>query len=217
MSEEPLPRGLTGRELDVLTLLGGGLNNKDIAARLKTSVRTVSTHVEHLLTKLSQRSRAGAGAVAVDQGLVRLPIPGGGHGLEGLTVGLLDQAIAEDRGAASPILAEPLRPRGAARRPFLIGSALPLTGPAKGDGLEMRNGAALAIAEINARGGVAGRRLELVVVPVDVPVVVARVVVPVFAGVVAPGRGFVPTRTTLGSETYEEYHVASYRRRSRLS
>jgi len=168
VSEEPLPRGLTRRELDVLTLLGGGLNNKDIATRLKTSVRTVSTHVEHLLTKLSQRSRAGAGAVAVDQGLVRLPIPGGGHGLEGLTVGLLDQAIAEDRRAASPLLADPRRPRGAARRPFLIGSALPLTGPAKGDGLEMRNGAALAIAEINARGGVAGRRLELVVVPVDV-------------------------------------------------
>ena len=168
VSEEPLPRSLTGRELDVLTLLGGGLNNKDIAARLKTSVRTVSTHVEHLLTKLSQRSRAGAGAVAVDQGLVRLPIPGGGQGLEGLTVGLLDRAIADDRRAASPPLAEPLRPRGAARRPFLIGSALPLTGPAKGDGLEMRNGAALAIAEINARGGVGGRRLELVVVPVDV-------------------------------------------------
>ena len=168
VSEEPLPRGLTRRELDVLTLLGGGLNNKDIAARLKTSVRTVSTHVEHLLTKLSQRSRAGAGAVAVDQGLVRLPIPGGGQGLEGLTVGLLDQAIADDRRVASAPLAEPLRPRGSARRPFLIGSALPLTGPAKGDGLEMRNGAALAIAEINARGGVAGRRLELVVVPVDV-------------------------------------------------
>jgi branched-chain amino acid transport system substrate-binding protein len=166
--EEPLPRGLTSRELDVLTLLGGGLNNKDIAARLKTSVRTVSTHVEHLLTKLSQRSRAGAGAVAVDQGLVRLPIPGGGQGLEGLTVGLLDRAFADDRRVVSAPLAEPRRPRGAARRPFLIGSALPLTGPAKGDGLEMRNGAALAIAEINARGGVAGRRLELVVVPVDV-------------------------------------------------
>jgi branched-chain amino acid transport system substrate-binding protein len=167
VSEEPLPRGLTGRELDVLTLLGGGLNNRDIAARLKTSIRTVSTHVEHLLTKLSQRSRAGAGAVAVDQGLVRLPIPGGGQGLEGLTVGLLDQTIANHLRAAPPPRADPLLPRGAARRPLLIGSALPLTGPAKGDGLEMRNGAALAIAEINARGGVAGRRLELVVVPVD--------------------------------------------------
>jgi branched-chain amino acid transport system substrate-binding protein len=168
VSEEPLPHRLTARELDVLTLLGGGLNNKDIAARLKTRVRTVSTHIEHLLTKLSQRSRAGAGAVAVDQGLLRLPIPGGSQGLEGLTVGLLDRAIADDRRAASLPVAEALRSRGAARRPFLIGSALPLTGPAKGDGLEMRNGAALAIAEINARGGIAGRRLELMVIPIDV-------------------------------------------------
>jgi branched-chain amino acid transport system substrate-binding protein len=168
VSEEPLPHRLTARELDVLTLLGGGLNNKDIAARLKTRVRTVSTHMEHLLTKLSQRSRAGAGAVAVDQGLLRLPIPGGNQGLEGLTVGLLDRAIADDRRATSLPVAEALRSRGAARRPLLIGSALPLTGPAKGDGLEMRNGAALAIAEINARGGIAGRRLELMVVPTDV-------------------------------------------------
>ncbi|MEX2421582.1 MAG: ABC transporter substrate-binding protein [Actinomycetota bacterium] len=168
VSEEPVPYGLTGRELDVLTLLGAGLNNKDIAARLKTSARTVATHVEHLLAKLSQRSRAGAGAVAVDQGLLRLPIQGGGEGLEGLTVGLLDRATADDRRAAPLLLATPLRPRAAARRPLLIGSALPFTGPARGDGLEMRNGAALAIAEINARGGVAGRRLEHVVVPVDV-------------------------------------------------
>jgi len=50
-----------------------------------------------------------------------------------------------------------------------------------------------------------------------VPVVVARVVVPLVAGVVAPGRGFVPMRTTFGSETYDEYHVASYRRWPRLS
>ena len=168
VSDEPLPYRLTGRELEVLTLLAGGLNNKDIAERLTTSTRTVSTHVEHVLTKLSQRSRAGAGAVAVDQGLVRLPIPGGGQGLEGLTIGLLDRALADDRKATQPSLTASMRPRAAARRPFLIGSALPLTGPAKGDGLEMRNGAALAIAEINARGGVAGRRLEHVVVPVDV-------------------------------------------------
>ena len=166
VSEEPVPYGLTGRELDVLTLIGGGLNNKEIALRLQTSDRTVSTHVEHLLTKLSQRSRAGAGALAVDQGLVRLPIPGGGEGLEGLTVGVLERAAEESLGTQPTPLVPPARPAG--RRPLLVGCALPLTGPASADGLEMRNGAALAIAEINARGGVAGRRLELVVVPTDI-------------------------------------------------
>jgi branched-chain amino acid transport system substrate-binding protein len=167
VSEEPLPHGLTGRELDVLTLIGGGLNNKEIAERLRTGPRTVATHVEHLLAKLSQRSRAGAGAVAVDQGLLRLPVPGGGN-LEGLTVGLLDRAVAERSTESSPSPTAPLPTRREVRRPLVIGSALPLTGPARGDGLEMRNGAALAIAEINARGGVAGRLLEHMVVPVDV-------------------------------------------------
>jgi hypothetical protein len=51
----------------------------------------------------------------------------------------------------------------------------------------------------------------LVVVPVDVPglVLVAWVVVPVWVVSVAPGRTFVPTRTTFGSARYEEYHVVS--------
>lgn len=169
VADEPLPYGLTGRELDVLTLIGGGLNNKEIAERLHIGARTVATHVEHILNKLSQRSRAGAGAVAVDQGLLRLPIPGGGLGLEGLTVGVLDRWVTS-RGTVEPQPAAvaSLRRSPAARRPLLIGSALPLTGPAHGDGREMRNGAALAIGEINARGGVAGRRLEHVVVPTDV-------------------------------------------------
>lgn len=167
LEDEQPPFGITGRELDVLTLLSGGLHNREIAERLTTGVRTVATHVEHLLAKLGQRSRAGAGAMAVDRGLLRLPIPGGSEGLEGLTVGTLHELASE------PPLAEPMaRPRAApaawVRRPLLIGSALPLTGPARGDGVEMRNGTALAIEEINARGGVGGRRLEHVVVPTDI-------------------------------------------------
>jgi branched-chain amino acid transport system substrate-binding protein len=69
--------------------------------------------------------------------------------------------------APAPAPARPL-PRQVVRRPLLIGSALPLSGPARGDGIEMRNGAALAIEEINRRGGVAGRRVEHVVVPTDI-------------------------------------------------
>lgn len=165
LADEDLPHGLTSRELDVLTLLAGGLNNREIAATLRTGVRTVATHVEHLLMKLSQRTRAGAGALAVDQGLLRLPLPGDGAQLEALTVGMLD--LLAGGTAASPLRAAPIE-RPVARRPLLIGSALPLTGPARGDGIEMRNGAALAIDEINARGGVGGRRLEHVVVPTDI-------------------------------------------------
>lgn len=163
VSQEPLPHSITGRELDVLTLLAGGLNNREIAERLAMGPRTVATHVEHLLMKLSQRTRAGAGAVAVDQGLLRLPVPGRGEDLASLTVGSLERPSSRPPGPVAAI-----RTTGAARRPLLIGSVLPLTGPARCDGLEMRNGTALAIGEINERGGVAGRRLEHVVVPADI-------------------------------------------------
>ena len=149
-----------------MTLVAGGLNNREIAQALRTSVRTVATHVEHVLAKLDQRSRAGVSGIAVEQGLLRLPIPGDGVGLEGLTIGILDRR----RGAPTPYPAvrsvSPHRPLP--RRPLLVGSALPLSGPARGDGIEMRNGAALAIDEINTRGGVAGRRIEHVVVPTDI-------------------------------------------------
>jgi branched-chain amino acid transport system substrate-binding protein len=164
LENEPLPFGLTVRELGVLTLLSGGLNNREIAGRLATSVRTVAAHVEHILAKVAQRSRAGA--VAVDRGLLRLPIPGGDDGLEGLTVGTLHE-LASERPRPESGVGERAVPSWV-RRPLLIGSALPLTGPARGDGMEMRNGTALAIEEINARGGVGGRRLEHVVVPTDI-------------------------------------------------
>jgi branched-chain amino acid transport system substrate-binding protein len=43
-----------------------------------------------------------------------------------------------------------------------VGSVAPITGPYSGDGQEMVRGAEMAVAEINAAGGVAGRTLELV-------------------------------------------------------
>ena len=45
------------REEEVGTLIAQGLSNKDIAARLFLSVRTVETHVHHLLNKLGVNSR----------------------------------------------------------------------------------------------------------------------------------------------------------------
>src|SRR6266568_5611727 len=84
-----LPERLTPRELDVLTLMAGGLSNQQIAARLISSSRTISTHVEHTRGKLGQTTRTGAAGVAVDRGYLRLPLPGRGNPPEGLTVGFL--------------------------------------------------------------------------------------------------------------------------------
>lgn len=51
-------RGLTPREYEVAVLIGEGLSNREIAARLTVSRRTAETHVEHILGKLGFTSRS---------------------------------------------------------------------------------------------------------------------------------------------------------------
>jgi DNA-binding NarL/FixJ family response regulator len=52
--------GLTPRERDVLRLLADGLSDRDIAAALTVSPRTVETHVSNVLHKLGARNRVEA-------------------------------------------------------------------------------------------------------------------------------------------------------------
>jgi DNA-binding CsgD family transcriptional regulator len=56
--------GITAREADVLRLVADGLANKQIAAQLHLSPRTVEKHVESLLRKTGARSRTGLVAAA---------------------------------------------------------------------------------------------------------------------------------------------------------
>jgi DNA-binding NarL/FixJ family response regulator len=64
---------LTSRELEVLTLIGRGKTNGEIAAELFVSEGTVKTHINHLFTKLRLRDRAAAVVFAFDHGLVKRP------------------------------------------------------------------------------------------------------------------------------------------------
>ncbi len=63
---------LTEREQEVLTLLAQGLQNKEIAARLAVTERTVKFHVSAILGKLAADNRTEAVALAAQRGLISL-------------------------------------------------------------------------------------------------------------------------------------------------
>jgi DNA-binding NarL/FixJ family response regulator len=63
------PGGLTGRELDVLELVSEGLRNREIAARLYVSEKTVGHHVSAILRKLAVPTRGQAAAEAARLGI----------------------------------------------------------------------------------------------------------------------------------------------------
>jgi DNA-binding NarL/FixJ family response regulator len=64
--------GLTDREREVLTLIGRGLNNAELAVELVISPLTAKTYVSRLLTKLDVRDRAQLVIAAYESGLVRV-------------------------------------------------------------------------------------------------------------------------------------------------
>jgi DNA-binding NarL/FixJ family response regulator len=64
------PAGLTPREVEVLRLLARGLSNKQIAAQLVISPKTVGNHAEHIYAKIATTNRAAAGLFAMRHGLL---------------------------------------------------------------------------------------------------------------------------------------------------
>ncbi|MBC9953204.1 ABC transporter substrate-binding protein [Leucobacter sp. cx-42] len=162
-----LPHRLTAREIEVLTLVAAGHSNPAIAEALFTSPRTVSTQVETIRGKLGAISRTAAGVLAVQQGWLRLPMPVSPVMLGTLDVADIMRDVATESLQDSLLLgthtATPARPQA-----IRLALVHPATGPASHDGEQSRHGALLAVAEVNARGGVRGRPIEPVLIDADI-------------------------------------------------
>jgi DNA-binding CsgD family transcriptional regulator len=73
LSSKPSRRaahGLTARELEVLVLVARGRSNKEIAAELVISDRTVARHISNIFTKLGVSTRTAASAFAFEHEFV---------------------------------------------------------------------------------------------------------------------------------------------------
>lgn len=65
-----LPAGLTEREVEVLRLIASGRTNKEVAADLFLSEKTVSRHLSNIFTKIGVSTRSAATAFAFEHRLV---------------------------------------------------------------------------------------------------------------------------------------------------
>ena len=62
---------LTGRELEVLSLVGAGLTSNGVSHRLHISSKTVENHKQRIFAKLGVQNQAHAVSVAMRAGLMR--------------------------------------------------------------------------------------------------------------------------------------------------
>ena len=69
-SGQAWPAGLTDREVEVLRLVARGRTNKEMAASLYLSAKTVGRHVENIYTKIGVNSRAAAAVYTMEHRLL---------------------------------------------------------------------------------------------------------------------------------------------------
>ena len=67
----PRPAGLTEREVEVLRLIARGSSNREVAARLSISPKTVGHHVGHIYLKIGVTTRPAAALFAMEHDLLR--------------------------------------------------------------------------------------------------------------------------------------------------
>ena len=67
----PRPAGLSDREVEVLRLIARGRSNREVAARLSISAKTVGHHVGHIYVKIGVTTRPAAALFAMEHDLLR--------------------------------------------------------------------------------------------------------------------------------------------------
>ena len=70
--KSPAKKLLSERELDVLQFIARGLSNREIAAELVISDRTIAVHVQNILRKLHVANRTQATLIAIQEGYVEI-------------------------------------------------------------------------------------------------------------------------------------------------
>ncbi len=108
MQSDPVPGGLSAREVEVLRLLAAGLSNPQIADRLFLSEHTIRAHLRRIYAKLGLTTRAEAIRFAVEYHLARgahdpalfTPYPTG-------SVLMLPNPPVHDATACPPLIATP--------------------------------------------------------------------------------------------------------------
>lgn len=72
LAEHLSDEALTGREIEVLSLIAGGNRNRDIAEKLFIAEETVKVHIKHIMDKLGASDRTQAVAIGVRRGIIQL-------------------------------------------------------------------------------------------------------------------------------------------------
>jgi DNA-binding CsgD family transcriptional regulator len=70
VTPSPLPAGLTAREAEVLRLVAVGHTNKEVAAALFLSDKTIARHLSNIFTKVGVSTRAAATAFAFEHDMI---------------------------------------------------------------------------------------------------------------------------------------------------
>ena len=72
VKERETRSSLSGREVEILTMVTKGLTNREIAHVLSISQYTVRNHINHISAKLNVSDRTEAATVAIQQGIIRM-------------------------------------------------------------------------------------------------------------------------------------------------